>query len=58
MFEHIKKGVTGPFKDGSYDSNDMKACALIYGGLGLVGGGMLARRRATAGKPPIAGFLL
>lgn len=60
VFDNVLDGMKAPFlaDDEALDADSAFWGSLAYAGVGVVGGGFFARRRAEAGKKPIAGFLL
>lgn len=58
--ENISGGLRAPLlkDDEALDADSAFWAAVIYGGIGTIAGGYIARRRAEAGKKPYAGFIL
>lgn len=58
LIENTVTGLMAPFSGNVVEQGIVQGTAIAYGLIGLIGGGMLARKRAVEGKPAIAGFIL
>lgn len=58
--DNISGGLRAPMlkDDEALDADSAFWAAVIYGAIGTVAGGYVARKRAEAGKKPYAGFIL